>query len=71
MVKNLGLPSCHMGYPIRQLEKEMGDEFEELLAWFYGQTVAICAGATCAEPHGLVIYEWDVERFLLGLPIID
>ena len=26
----------------------------------------------CADnPHGTVIYPWDVERFILGLPVID
>lgn len=25
----------------------------------------------CDEPHGTVVYPWDLERYLAGLPVID
>lgn len=25
----------------------------------------------CDRAHGLVVYEWDLDRFLRGLPVVD
>lgn len=25
----------------------------------------------CGQAHGGVVYEWDLDRFLLGLPVVD
>jgi hypothetical protein len=25
----------------------------------------------CKRPHGVVVYPWDVERFIAGRPIVD
>lgn len=58
-----------------------------LEAWMSGQTMMICDGSPerkwvhgklvevgppkCDRAHGLVVYEWDLERFLLRLPVVD
>lgn len=52
--------------------------------WMRGQTCMLCDGRSynhergeyeptaCADnPHGVVTYPSDVQRYLLGLPIID
>jgi len=81
----LSKPECHGGYPIAQLQRELDeDTFEKLSTWMRGQTGMICTGqkynydtekyepSECGdEPHGMVIYSWDVDRFFLGLPVID
>lgn len=58
-----------------------------LEAWMFGQTMMICDGSPewkwvddelvevgpskCDRAHGGVVYEWDLDRFLLGLPVVD
>lgn len=48
-----------------------------------GQTMMLCDGrrynhdareyevACGGVAHGVVVYPWDVERFLAGLPVVD
>lgn len=81
---NLPEPECKYGYPIEQLEDILVplNRYFEFNKWMYGQTGAICDGqeydyskkdyvATGCGPHGMVVYSWDVTRFLAGLPVID
>lgn len=72
--------SCPIGYTVQDVESlEPG-----LGRWMRGQTVTECTGRrfnhdthqyepdACAEhPHGIVLFPWDVERYLRGLPVID
>jgi hypothetical protein len=75
-------PECELGYPVDQLMRILGDRFSEFLKWMTGQTFTSCTGTrynylaeeyepTGCGPHGFVYYEWDVKRFLSGLPVID
>lgn len=78
----LSEPECSYGYPWTQLEREVDAETVERLSdWMSGQTMAICDGRRynddsreyepTGHAHGLVVYRWDVERFLAGLPVVD
>lgn len=65
-------------------EEEKGDNLHDFNAWMSTQTGVICNGLsynyatqkyvdTDCRPngHGWIVYEGDVRRFLLGLPIVD
>jgi hypothetical protein len=81
----LSAPECPYGYPISQLEGQLSsEEFQSLGQWLRGQTMMLCTGekydhenqqtiaSECAEnPHGAVVYKWDVDRYFAGLPVID
>jgi hypothetical protein len=75
-------PECKYGYPIDQAQRVLGDRYEDYCAWARGSTGAICDGReydhdqreyhpTGCGPHGMVVYRWDVEKFLAGLPQDD
>jgi hypothetical protein len=78
--------SCPQGLTGDDLAELFGDgeRLREFNHWMRGQTMSVCDGreynyaekryqpTKCAgHPHGVVAYPWDVERFLLGLPVID
>lgn len=44
--------------------EELGVTRKELMDYMFGQTMAMVGG------EGL-LYEWDVIRFIKGLPVID
>lgn len=81
--KTLPEPECRFGFTASQVEEIMGSRFDEFTGWMYGQTMSICDGtlwdyaqkkavpSDCGRAHGTVIYRWDVERFLIGLPVVD
>lgn len=84
MILNMPKPECRGGYPTYQLEEFLTPEqYTALGKWMYGQTMMICDGrqydhetkeyveACGGEAHGVVVYSWDVERWALGLPVID
>ncbi len=76
-------PACLLGYTHRQLAEILGVRIADFREWFAGQTGAICEGrlwdreqtryapACGGVAHGPVVYRHDVERFLLGLPVVD
>lgn len=77
-------PVCELGYPWTQLEEEMSrEQYLEFREWMTGQTMAICQGKlynhktrqyeeSCGGVgHGGVVYAWDLDRYLSGLPVID
>lgn len=64
-------PVCAFGYTLTQLEDIFGDGVDEFHRWFGGQTGGICTGNICEVAHGLTVYEWDLERYVSGLPVID
>lgn len=75
--------ACRYGYTVDEVREIMGHRFDAFTYWMRGQTMMICDGTTydyeakvkvpseCGVAHGTVIYRWDVERFLVGLPVID
>lgn len=82
--QNLSLmdPECNMGYTEEQVTRIMGARLYDFRRWMHGQTGAICDGKqwnpeteeyeqTQCGPHGFITYRQDVERFLLGLPVVD
>lgn len=78
-------PNCRYGYDLDQINEMFpGERGEDFKKWIYGQTISLCEGRSynhdtkeyepnkCSDnPHGPVIYKWDVERYVRGLPIID
>lgn len=77
-------PDCRLGYTAEQVKALTGDREQEFWHWMRGQTMAICEGqkfnrdtgeyeTSCGGvAHGMtIVYPWDLERFLKGLPIID
>jgi hypothetical protein len=76
--------SCPQGLTGHDLKEQLGCRYQDFMHWMRGQTMSICDGMTynheekrheptgCVrQPHGVVVYPWDVERFLSGLPVID
>lgn len=79
---NTEKPECQLGYTETQLDRILGDRRREFNAWMRGQTIAMCDGKkynheekryedTGCGPHGLVVYSWDLQRFIFGLPVVD
>jgi hypothetical protein len=78
-------PACTgYGFSATQLEEAMDpQQFRRLEQWMSGQTMMLCDGrkfnhdtreyepSDCGGAHGVVIYTWDVERFLAAGKIID
>lgn len=55
-----------MGYTFDELWNILGpNRYREFSIWFMGQTGAI------SEDGTLLVYPWDVERFLDGRPVAD
>lgn len=79
----LPAPECEGGYTYRQRAEILGDRLDEFGNWMRGQTMMLCAGrrysygagdyvpACNGVAHGVVVYPWDLQRFLDGGPIID
>jgi hypothetical protein len=76
--------SCPQGITNSDLDEILGARRAEFMKWMRGQTMSICDGRAynhekeryepteCSgRPHGVVVYPWDLERFLAGLPVID
>lgn len=78
--------SCPLGYTAEDIKAILVStyRFNEFQRWMYGQTMVTCDGmkydhdthdykptACYSRPHGAVVFPWDLERFLDGLPIID
>ncbi len=54
-----------LGYFTDDLKKEMPKwMWTKFQTWMFGQTMALIDGKPVA-------YEWDIDRFLAGLPAID
>lgn len=79
-------PAREAGYTWDQVREIVGEErLREFERWMYGQTMTLCTGEIydyesgrmvrdpdCPEwGHGDVTYEWDIDRFLLKLPVVD
>ena len=75
--------SCKMGMTSDDLAYVFDEAaLKDLAHWMRGQTGAICEGIewdyalgdyieSGCGPHGYIVYTGDVERFVLGLPVID
>lgn len=81
-LKELPEPECELGYTDSQLKTILGSRYKEFMSWMSGQTVAICDGRVFnyeanrmqdsgCGPHGVVVYYWDLKRYLDGLPVVD
>lgn len=70
-------PECRMGYTTSQLYSHLDeDEFDALMHWMRGQTMAICdrvrytrelemyEPSGCTHETDTVLYTHDVRRFL-------
>lgn len=75
-------PDCTHGYSVDLLEESLSKaDFENLMAWLRGQTMMLCDGRRynhetkayepTHDPHGTVVYAWDVKRWERGGPILD
>lgn len=77
MPDNLPPPDCHLGYTKSQINEILGERSEEFNEWMANQTVALCNGVLfdydtreyepdpmCTQPHGIVFYTHDVDRFI-------
>lgn len=82
VIKELAEPECVMGYTDEQVTRIMGARLYDFRKWMRGQTGSICDGRAYnyekgdyepsgCGPHGYITYRQDVERFLLGLPVVD
>lgn len=80
--KKIPMPDCQLGYTTEQLESILRDRLKEFNTWMVGQTIALCDGRsynhntkeyedTGCGPHGLVVYSWDLSRFLDGRAVVD
>lgn len=80
--KTLPKPQCKYGYPDKQLEEILKDEYRTFLNWMNGQTMTLCDGreydhkleeyrSTGCGPHGAVVYKHDLEGFLNGRQVWD
>lgn len=77
---NLPDQDCELGYSEALLaEKLPQDQYHHLMYWMRGQTMCICTGqrynhdtkeyestACAGNPHGSVLYPWDVKRWVDG-----
>lgn len=81
-MKRLPKPKCKYGFTEEQIRKIMGAHLLRFQAWISGQTGAICDNRdydheakeykpSGCGPHGFIIYEHDVRRFLAGGPNLD
>lgn len=78
-------PECPLGYPVTQLQEVLDEQqFQRLMLWMSGQSGLLCQGTRynhdlrrhepteCAQhPHGMVVFAWDVRRWVSAGPIID
>ncbi len=54
-----------LGYTISNIKEVLSpNKFTEFEKWMYGQTVGIYKGES-------LVYQYDFERFLNGLPVLD
>lgn len=77
--------TCPLGYTLAECERIVGSyRYDNFRLWMRGQTATFCDGQvydpstgeyrkdTCWKaPHGFVIYEHDLQRYLDGRPIVD
>jgi hypothetical protein len=76
--------SCPLGLTASEISDLMGGREDDFWHWMRGQTMMLCDGrgydhetktyyATECSPigHGGVVFTWDAQRYLDGLPVID
>lgn len=75
---------CPLGLTRDELRERLGNELATFDKWMYGQTGAICDGrkynhedqtyhpTPCrGNEHGVVVYSWDLNRYLSGGKVVD
>jgi hypothetical protein len=76
--------SCPYGFSTEELRVILGPRYMDFQRWMSGQTMMLCEGRSydydqnkyvpneCADtPHGPVVYEHDLRRFLDGRQPVD
>jgi len=54
-----------LGYAMSNIKEILGEkEFSKFKDWIWGQTVMVYG-------NDRLVYEYDFEKYLLGLPILD
>lgn len=65
-------PECLGGYTRAQVSEIVGpSRLDAFNKWMSGQMIMLCEGRRCPQPHGAVVYQSDVERFLRNGPAIQ
>lgn len=64
-------PECTFGYTDEQVTRIMGARLYDFRRYMDGITGTVCDGEEGCGPHGVITYRQDVERYLLGLPVVD
>lgn len=75
-------PDCRFGYPLSQAQEILAEREPEFWRWMRGQTTTICNGCiynherrayepSGCGPHGRVVDQVDLERFLAGGQPLD
>lgn len=71
-------PACDLGYPEDQLQSILGAHIGDFWRFMNGQTQGICDGrrfdhntrtyapSPCGGSHGAVVYQGDLERFMVS-----
>lgn len=86
-LNDLPKPECPLGYTTGQVQEILtaqGRRYERFLHWMRGQTMALCTGQEhdyetntpidtpcAAHPHGPIVYQDDLIRFLSGGHVVD
>lgn len=68
---NLLDPECTFGYTDEQVTRIMGARLYDFRKWMQNLSMTVCDGEEGCGPHGGVTFRQDVERFLLGFPMVD
>lgn len=82
MTHDLPTPACRYGYPQGQVAAILGPRLGDFGRWLSGQTMSGCDGReydyeasdyrdTGCGPHGIVVHESDLRRFLSGRRPLD
>lgn len=69
-------PECRWGYTDTQVREIVGDRYDAFVDWMEFQTMSLCeareydhnisswVSGPCTDAHGVVVYPWDLRRFL-------
>lgn len=52
--------ACKFGATSEELQALLGDRLAVFMEWMHEKTMAVC------PDHGIVVYRWDLDRFLAG-----
>lgn len=82
-MNELPWPECKYGYTRAQLRVILDNNMGDFDTWMRGQTMTFCEGksynhdtrqyeeACGGVAHGIVVYPWDLQRYLDGGKVVD